>query len=106
MNETCDRCGPAVHAAYRVDRSGELYLCGHCTNRLGPPKAGTSGSFANSWSRYPQPNSFHAIGAGVPQDRPGTGSGLRGATNSKARKDYGWEPVHPSWREGFRTALG
>ena len=36
MNETCDRCGPAVHAAYRVDRSGELYLCGHCANLLGP----------------------------------------------------------------------
>ena len=54
MNETCDRCGPAVHAAcrvnrsgaayrvnrsgvaYRVDRSGELYLCGHCTNLLRP----------------------------------------------------------------------
>ena len=52
MNETCDRCGPAVHAAcrvdrsgaayhvdrsgaaYRVDRSGELYLCRHCTNLL------------------------------------------------------------------------
>jgi len=54
MNETCDRCGPAVYAAYRVDRggtayrvdrsgvayrvdrSGELYLCGHCTNLLRP----------------------------------------------------------------------
>ena len=45
MNETCDRCGPAVHAAYRVDRSdaayrversGELCLCGHCTNLLRP----------------------------------------------------------------------
>jgi len=47
-----------------------------------------------------------AIGAGVPPQKPGTGSGLRGATNSKARKDYGWEPVHPSWREGFRTTLG
>jgi ribosomal protein S27AE len=34
MNETCDRCGPAVRAAYRVDRDSELYLCGHCTNRL------------------------------------------------------------------------
>lgn len=52
MNETCDRCGPAVQAAYRVDRSGtayrvdrsgvayrvdrsgELCLCGHCTNLL------------------------------------------------------------------------
>jgi RNase P subunit RPR2 len=36
MNETCDRCGPAVRAAYRVDRSGELYLCRHCTNLLWP----------------------------------------------------------------------
>jgi hypothetical protein len=36
MNETCDRCGPAVRAAYRVDRSGELYLCRHCTYLLRP----------------------------------------------------------------------
>jgi hypothetical protein len=54
MNETCDRCGPAVFAAYRVyrsgvayrvdlsgvayrvDRSSELYLCGHCSNLLRP----------------------------------------------------------------------
>jgi hypothetical protein len=34
MNETCDRCGPSVGAAYRVDRDGELYLCRHCTNLL------------------------------------------------------------------------
>ncbi len=34
MNEMCDRCGPAVAAVYRVERHGELYLCGHCTNRL------------------------------------------------------------------------
>ncbi len=33
-------------------------------------------------------------------------AGLRGAANSRARKDYGWQPIHPSWREGFRTALG
>ena len=24
MNETCDRCGPAVRAVYRVDGGGEL----------------------------------------------------------------------------------
>jgi hypothetical protein len=34
MNETCDRCGPSVSAAYRVRRGGELFLCGHCTNSL------------------------------------------------------------------------
>jgi hypothetical protein len=33
MNETCDRCGPATGAAYRVDRVGELYLCGQCAAR-------------------------------------------------------------------------
>ena len=52
MNETCDRCGPAVHAACRVARSGAAY---------------------------------HV-------DRSG--------------ELYLWEPVHPSWREGFQTALG
>ena len=33
MNQTCDRCGPAIRAAYRVDRNGELYLCGQCASR-------------------------------------------------------------------------
>jgi hypothetical protein len=33
MNETCDRCGPATGAAYRVDRVSELYLCGQCATR-------------------------------------------------------------------------
>jgi hypothetical protein len=36
MNETCDRCGPAVRAVYRVTRGGELYFCGHCASRLWP----------------------------------------------------------------------
>jgi hypothetical protein len=34
MNEACDRCGPAVLAAYRAHGRGELYLCGHCSSRL------------------------------------------------------------------------
>jgi len=34
MNETCDRCGPAVRAVHRVDRDGELYLCLHCASQL------------------------------------------------------------------------
>ena len=36
MNQTCDRCGPAVRAAYRASRGGQLYLCRHCTNQLRP----------------------------------------------------------------------
>ena len=34
MNETCDRCGPAVRAVYRMNREGELYLCLHCASQL------------------------------------------------------------------------
>jgi len=30
---------------------------------------------------------------------------VRGASNAKARRDLGWEPLHPSWREGFKDAL-
>jgi hypothetical protein len=33
MNEACDRCGPAVRAAYRVERRGELYLCRNCASQ-------------------------------------------------------------------------
>jgi hypothetical protein len=33
MSETCDRCGPAIRAAYRIKGQGELYLCGHCASR-------------------------------------------------------------------------
>lgn len=34
MTETCDRCGPCVEATYRVYRDRELFMCGHCMNRL------------------------------------------------------------------------
>lgn len=31
---------------------------------------------------------------------------MRGASNAKAKRELGWEPRHPSWRQGFRDALG
>ena len=34
LSQTCDRCGPAVRAVYRVRRNGELYLCRHCAGQL------------------------------------------------------------------------
>jgi hypothetical protein len=43
MNETCDRCGPAVRAA----RRGELYLCGHCARQLWPALS------AQGWTIWP-----------------------------------------------------
>jgi nucleoside-diphosphate-sugar epimerase len=30
----------------------------------------------------------------------------QGASNELARRELGWSPAHPSWRDGFRTALG
>jgi 2-alkyl-3-oxoalkanoate reductase len=30
----------------------------------------------------------------------------RGSSNEKARKELGWEPRYPSWREGFRAWVG
>jgi nucleoside-diphosphate-sugar epimerase len=30
---------------------------------------------------------------------------LRGASNAKARRELGWSPAHPSWRDGFRDML-
>jgi nucleoside-diphosphate-sugar epimerase len=31
---------------------------------------------------------------------------LRGASNEKAKRELNWAPRHPSWREGFKQALG
>ena len=31
---------------------------------------------------------------------------VRGASNAKAKRELGWRPAWPSWREGFRAGLG
>jgi nucleoside-diphosphate-sugar epimerase len=31
---------------------------------------------------------------------------LEGASNEKAKRELGWQPKYPSWRQGFREALG
>jgi 2-alkyl-3-oxoalkanoate reductase len=31
---------------------------------------------------------------------------MRGASNAKAKSELGWQPRHPSWRQGFRETLG
>jgi nucleoside-diphosphate-sugar epimerase len=30
---------------------------------------------------------------------------MRGASNAKAKRELGWEPAHPSWRQGFQDSL-
>jgi hypothetical protein len=75
MNEMCDRCGPAVAAVYRVERHGELYLCGHCTNRL------WAALFAQGWAIWPAgehalaPQADECSGASWLRTRRGRGSG-------------------------------
>jgi nucleoside-diphosphate-sugar epimerase len=29
---------------------------------------------------------------------------IRGASNAKAKRELGWQPMHPSWRQGFAAA--
>lgn len=31
---------------------------------------------------------------------------VRGASNARFKRTFGWEPRHPDWRQGFRTTLG
>ena len=71
----CDRCGPAAAAVYRVERHGELYLCGHCTNRL------LAALFAQGWTIWPAsehalaPQADECSGASWQHTRRGRGSG-------------------------------
>jgi ribosomal protein S27AE len=75
MNEMCDRCGPAVAAVYRVERHGDLYLCGHCTNRL------WAALLAQGWTIWPAsehalaPQANECSGAWWQRTRRGRGSG-------------------------------
>jgi ribosomal protein S27AE len=68
MNETCDRCGPGTRAAYRVNRAGELYLCGHCASRQWTALS------AQGWTIWPlgvhalAPQASAASGYGCPVD--------------------------------------
>ncbi|HHK5542596.1 MULTISPECIES: NAD-dependent epimerase/dehydratase family protein [Bacillus cereus group] len=47
-----------------------------------------------------------AIGAPQPKVQDGKNSWERGASNNKARKEYGWTPLFPSWSEGFNNLIG
>lgn len=46
------------------------------------------------------------VGAPPPPYQPGSGRGERGASNALARRECGWQPRYPTWREGFRTGPG
>ncbi|MDT3498986.1 NAD(P)-dependent oxidoreductase [Bacillus toyonensis] len=46
-----------------------------------------------------------AIGAPEPKVQDGKNSWERGASNYKARKEYGWTPLNLSWSEGFKNLI-
>jgi nucleoside-diphosphate-sugar epimerase len=47
-----------------------------------------------------------ALGAPKPDVQPGQSNrGERGASNAKARREYGWKPFYPTWRTGFAQSL-
>jgi ribosomal protein S27AE len=79
-NEACDRCGPAVAAAYRVDRQGELYLCGHCTNQLSPALS------AQGWTIWPISECASRPAASYPSPA-GAGPGGQDAAEMAAEAD-------------------
>jgi nucleoside-diphosphate-sugar epimerase len=39
------------------------------------------------------------------KDLVSTAVTMRGASNAKARRELGWQPAHPSWRQGFAGSL-
>jgi len=47
-----------------------------------------------------------AVGVPRPQLKPvNPATRSRGVSNAKARRELGWQPIHPSWREGFNALL-
>jgi hypothetical protein len=66
MSETCDRCGPAVRAGYRIDRvntAGQLYLCGPCASRQWRAFS------AQGWTVWPL--GVHALAPQASEPSPG-----------------------------------
>ncbi|WP_242214697.1 NAD(P)-dependent oxidoreductase [Bacillus cereus group sp. BfR-BA-01383] len=47
----------------------------------------------------------NAIGAPNPMVQDGKRNWERGASNDKARNEYGWAPLYPSWSEWFKNSL-
>lgn len=43
----------------------------------------------------------NALGAPAPAVQDGMNRGERGASNNKAKQQYGWTPKYPSWRHGL-----
>jgi nucleoside-diphosphate-sugar epimerase len=58
--------------------------------------------------RAPRPRRVPALIARIAAGSYGVATMTRaqGASNERAKRELGWTPQYPSWREGFRAALG
>jgi nucleoside-diphosphate-sugar epimerase len=45
------------------------------------------------------------LGAPAPAALPTKNDWERGASNAKARRQYGWKPLYPTWRTGFASSI-
>ena len=97
-----DDAAAATHLAIEADRTGVFNIVDD------EPAA------VRDWL----PSLAEAIGARPPRRFPVwlarlfVGDGVvmmtesRGASNAKAKRELGWQPIYPSWRIGFRNGLG
>ncbi|MFC3844646.1 NAD-dependent epimerase/dehydratase family protein [Paenibacillus sp. MAH-36] len=46
-----------------------------------------------------------ALGAPIPETSSNSNTWERGASNRKAREEYSWKPLYPTWRTGFSVSL-
>jgi nucleoside-diphosphate-sugar epimerase len=52
-------------------------------------------------AKPPRRVSLWLVGLVVGRAMARAAAGTRGASNAKAKRELGWEPAHPSWRQGF-----
>ena len=94
MNQTCDRCGPAVRASYRVERTAEIFLCGHCASRHWPALS------AQGWVIWP--TGVHAL---APQASAAVASAVR-RRGRFPRPASPWSRAGTSTRRRWRQSPG
>jgi nucleoside-diphosphate-sugar epimerase len=77
------------------------------------PRLASAGHEVHGMTRSePKQAMLDELGAEQPMQPPRLAAGevgavlmteLRGASNAKAKRELGWQPRQPSWRQGFAT---
>ena len=89
-------------------RRFEIWLIEYCTWFLILLMVGwltPNNAFESDYLRGDQTMKIFLASAPAPVYKAGSEAWERGESNAKARQQ-GWQPIYPSWREGFSTELG